>query len=79
MLSSDKLGLGLHYQKKVQPWDIIDAFELNYHEGAAIKYIARNHEKNGDEDIIKAIRELERELTNRGYRLRISISSKVKQ
>jgi len=73
---SNTVGHGAHYQKKVQPWDLIDAFKLNYHEGAAVKYIARNHEKNGNEDIIKAMRELERELTNRGYKVRLLIEVK---
>ncbi len=54
-----------YYQKAVQPWDLIDAYGLNYHEGAAIKYIARNREKNGIEDLRKAISELEREIENR--------------
>lgn len=55
-----------HYAKhKVMPWDLIDAYALNYHEGAAIKYIARNREKNGIEDLKKAITELEREIENR--------------
>lgn len=58
-----------HYAKHfIQPWDLIDSYELNYHEGAAIKYIARNREKNGDEDLLKAINELRRELKNRGYK-----------
>lgn len=51
-----------HYRKKVQPWDLIDAYGLSYHAGAAIKYIARHREKNYIEDLRKAIAEIEREI-----------------
>lgn len=50
---------GVHYlTMKIQPWDIIDANELNYYEGNAIKYILR---RKGDriEDLQKAIHYLE--------------------
>jgi uncharacterized protein DUF3310 len=57
---------GSHYASKTtHPWDLIDAYNLNYHEGAAIKYIARNREKNGVEDLRKAIHEIVREIWNR--------------
>lgn len=75
MSLSNTTGHGPHYQKKVQPWDIIDAFNLNYHEGAAVKYICRNRLKNHDEDIIKAMRELERELVNRGVKVKLLIEN----
>lgn len=67
-----------HYAKrKVQPWDLIDACQLNYHEGAAIKYIARNRDKNGDEDLIKALYEIQRELQNRGtVTVKLTITTK---
>ena len=70
-----------HYSKrKVQPWDLIDACALNYHEGAAIKYIARNRDKNGDEDLIKALYEIQRELHNRGkVTVRIKVDVKRNQ
>lgn len=62
----------IHYSgHKVQPWDLIDEYQLNYHEGAAIKYIARNREKNGNVDLCKAITEIAKELENRGVKVRV--------
>lgn len=45
---------GDHYQKVIQPWDIIDCYNLNFYEGNVIKYILRHREKNGIEDLKKA-------------------------
>jgi len=39
----------------VSPIDLIESYNLNFNLGNAIKYVARCREKNGDEDIIKAI------------------------
>ena len=50
---------GTHYSKhKIQPWDIIDEYGLDYHRGNAIKYILRN-KMDVREDIEKAIHYLE--------------------
>ena len=47
---------GDHYQSKsIQPIDYIRANNLDYFEGNAIKYITRHRDKNGSEDIRKAI------------------------
>jgi len=44
---------GDHYKKhKIQPWDIIDEYNLNFYKGNIIKYILRK--KSGLEDLKKA-------------------------
>lgn len=32
---------GTHYQSAIQPWDIIDAWEMDFYEGNALKYLLR--------------------------------------
>ena len=50
---------GRHYvSHKIQPWDIIDEYGLDYYRGNAIKYILRN-KMDVYEDIQKAIHYLE--------------------
>lgn len=53
---------GDHYKKygDFQPWDAVIAWKLGYLEGTALKYIARWRDKNGVEDIRKAIHFLEK-------------------
>jgi len=52
---------GNHYQKQaIQAWDFITANKLGYLEGTAVKYISRWRDKNGLEDIRKAIHFLEK-------------------
>lgn len=53
---------GDHYKKynNLQPWDVVIAWDLGYLEGTALKYIARWQDKNGIEDIKKAIHFLEK-------------------
>ena len=47
---------GDHYQSKaIQPIDYIIENELDYCEGNVVKYVTRHKEKNGAEDIKKAI------------------------
>ena len=56
----DKQHGGSHYQKyKIQPSKFVVENELLYPEGCAIKYIIRHRDKNGKEDILKAIHFLE--------------------
>jgi methyl coenzyme M reductase subunit C-like uncharacterized protein (methanogenesis marker protein 7) len=38
----------------MQPFDVIDAFGLDFYEGNVIKYICRWRKKNGLEDLYKA-------------------------
>lgn len=52
---------GKHYKDfKFQPWDVVLDWELGYLDGTALKYIARWREKNGIQDIEKAIHFLEK-------------------
>ncbi len=53
---------GDHYKKygALQPWDVITAWNLGYLDGTALKYIARWKDKNGIEDLKKAIHFLEK-------------------
>ena len=51
-----------HYSKKIQPWDVIDNWDLDFWDGNAIKYICRAGKKDGNtaiEDYQKAINYLE--------------------
>jgi len=50
---------GSHYQLAIQPIDYILKNNLGYCEGNVIKYVTRHAEKNGAEDIKKAIHYLE--------------------
>ena len=60
-LSRDKQIGGDHYVKhKIQPWDIIEEYNLGFWDGNAVKYILRYKKKgNPLEDIEKAIHYLE--------------------
>ena len=52
---------GDHYKKKsIQPWDYVAVNNLGFFEGNAIKYITRHKDKNGVEDLKKAIHYLEK-------------------
>ncbi len=52
---------GDHYKRKsIQPWDYIVANNIGFLEGNAIKYISRWREKNGIEDLKKAIHYIEK-------------------
>lgn len=51
---------GLHYKSMpIQPIEFCQKNELNYAESNAIKYICRHRNKNGIEDIRKAIHMLQ--------------------
>lgn len=51
---------GEHYAKHtIQPWDIIKEYNLGFFEGNVIKYILRAPDKNGIEDLEKALHYLE--------------------
>lgn len=57
---------GDHYAKHtIQPWNIVDEYELNFYEGNALKYILRK-KANRVEDLQKAIHYLEKEISNLG-------------
>ena len=54
-VSKTQIG-GNHYSnKKIQPIDYILENKLSFLEGNALKYITRHRDKNGAEDIHKAI------------------------
>lgn len=47
-----------HYDQKIQPWDVIDAWRLDFWEGNAVKYICRAGKKENNtavDDYRKAI------------------------
>lgn len=51
-----------HYDQKIQPWDVIDAWKLDFWEGNAVKYICRAGKKEDNtavQDYKKAITYLE--------------------
>ena len=65
MASTDKQVGGSHYNNKaIQPIDFILENNLGYCEGCVVKYITRHKEKNGAEDIKKAIHYLQFILSN---------------
>ena len=46
---------GNHYSKhNIQPFDIIDEYELNFYAGNVLKYLLRYKDKNKVEDLKKA-------------------------
>jgi len=55
---------GTHYQNTIQPWDIIDSWDLDYYEGNVLKYLLRYKSKNGSQDLKKAQHYLVRVLEN---------------
>lgn len=51
---------GDHYvNKKIQPWDVIQANGMGFFDGNALKYLMRHEDKNGKEDLEKAIHYIE--------------------
>jgi hypothetical protein len=60
----DKQVGGTHYKgKKMQVWDIVDEYDLNYYEGNIVKYLLRDKE-NRIEDLEKLIHYAEKEIMN---------------
>ena len=57
---------GDHYSKhKIQPWDIIDEYNLDYYDGNALKYLLRRKDPTKRvEDLKKAIHYLEKSIQN---------------
>lgn len=55
---------GQHYKTNaIQPWDIIDIFNLNFYEGNALKYLLRR-KGNRIEDLEKCKHYIEKEIVN---------------
>ena len=59
MSVKDKQVGGSHYQLAIQPIDFIVKNNIPFREANVIKYITRHREKNGRQDIEKAIHYLE--------------------
>ncbi|WP_281952009.1 DUF3310 domain-containing protein [Nitrosophilus kaiyonis] len=52
---------GNHYIKhKIQVWDIVDEYNLDFYEGNILKYLLRYKDKNGVEDLKKMQHYLEK-------------------
>jgi hypothetical protein len=54
-----------HYKAKVQPIDLIEAFDLNFNRANVIKYTSRAGKKEGEpeiKDLEKALYYLQREI-----------------
>lgn len=51
---------GTHYKTTIQPWDYIAANNIGYFEGNVIKYVSRWRQKNGVEDLKKAVHYLQK-------------------
>lgn len=60
-LANDTQVGGQHYKSKaIQPWDYIVSNNLGYLEGNVVKYVSRHREKNGVEDLKKAMHYLQK-------------------
>ena len=59
---------GDHYKKqKLQPWDIIDEYELDFYLGNALKYLLRDR-PDRVEDLNKCIHYIEKALENHEHK-----------
>jgi hypothetical protein len=59
----DAISKPIHYNySTVQPIDAIEAWKLNFRLSNVIKYVARHRQKNGLEDLKKALWYLQREI-----------------
>lgn len=59
MSSKNKQVGGEHYKLPIQPIDFIRKNNIPFIEGNIIKYVVRHRDKNGKQDILKAIHYLE--------------------
>lgn len=57
--AKSKQVAGSHYQRSIQPWDIISEWELDFWEGNVLKYLLRWKHKDGVQDLQKAKHYLE--------------------
>lgn len=57
--ATDRQEGGTHYQLAIQPIDFIHKNNLGYIEGNVVKYVSRHRNKNGKQDLLKAIHYLE--------------------
>ena len=54
-----QIGGGHYHNRAIQPFEYALANEFNYLESNVLKYLTRHKEKNGAEDLRKAIHALE--------------------
>lgn len=77
--ANDRQVGGSHYQKgKVQHWDLVALTRTSYLEGNATKYLSRWREKNGLQDLQKALHYVDKILelaVNVGYHNRSAFRS----
>lgn len=67
MPANDVQHGGDHYKRyKIQPWDFIIANDIPYMEATALVYLLRWRDKNGVEDLKKAIHYLEKLIEEEG-------------
>ena len=59
MKASERQEGGEHYDMPIQPTEFIFKNNIPFIEGNIIKYVTRHRQKNGAEDILKAIHYLE--------------------
>lgn len=60
MEASDKQVGGSHYKKyPIQPMTFFHANKVPYPEASAMLYVLRHRDKNGKEDLLKAIHTIE--------------------
>jgi hypothetical protein len=59
MSALDTQVSGSHYKMPIQPVEFIHKNNIGYLEGNVIKYTCRHKNKNGKEDILKAIHYLQ--------------------
>jgi hypothetical protein len=60
-IANEKQYGGTHYKKMaIEPWDFIAKNNIGYLDGSAIKYLSRWRDKNGIEDLKKAIHFIEK-------------------
>lgn len=56
MPARDQQVGGNHYAKhKIQPWDVIAEYNLDFWLGNVVKYVLRHQDKGGVEDLEKAL------------------------
>lgn len=56
MINKDKEVGGTHYaDMKIEPFELIDALDLDFVQGNIIKYVSRYKNKGGNQDLEKAI------------------------
>ena len=68
-LANEKQVGGNHYRgKAIQPWDYIVGNKLGYLEGNIIKYVSRWKDKNGVQDLEKALHYLQKLIEVSGQR-----------